>query len=263
MADNIKINQNKNNIETQSPLIEHLIELKKRLAYIIVVLVILFIVGYSQGQILINIIQQPILDILPEGSFLTMINVTEMFFVKVKVSFIAAIMVSMPFILYQLWKFIAPGLYMDERKYLYGFVFSASLLFLIGASFAYFVVFPFGFNFFLSFSANESYNVNATISMANYISFVVKITLAFGVVFELPAVIFLLAKIGLITDEFLIKYRRYSIVGIFILAAILTPPDVVSQLAMAAPLLLLYELSIYIARVFGKEADSVEVPIYE
>ena len=263
MADNIKINQNKSNVETQSPLIEHLEELKKRLKYIIIVLLVLFIAGYSQGQRIINIIQKPIIDALPEGAVLTMIQVTEMFFVEVKVSFITAIMVAMPFILYQLWKFISPGLYMDERKYLYGFVFAASLLFLIGSSFAYFVVFPFGFNFFLSFAANELYNVSATLSMADYVSFVVKITLAFGIVFELPAIIFLFAKIGLITDEMLVKYRRYAIVGIFVLAAVLTPPDVVSQLAMAAPLILLYQLSIYIAKTFGKETDTSEVPIYE
>ena len=143
-------------------------------------------------------------------------------------------------------------------------VFFASILFALGASFAYFVVFPFGFKFFLGFAANPAYNVDATLSMASYVSFVVHLVLAFGIVFELPAIIFLLAKIGVINDEMLIKYRRYAIVAIFILAAVLTPPDVISQLAMALPLLILYQLSIYIARVFGRESENIkEVAIYE
>ncbi|MDE7315258.1 MAG: twin-arginine translocase subunit TatC [Mucispirillum sp.] len=251
-------------MQKEYPLIEHLEEIKKRLKYIILVLIVLFIAGYSQGEKLVQIIQAPILAALPENATMTMIEITEMFFVEVKVSFIAALMVSTPFILYQLWLFIAPGLYMHERKYIYGFVFFASILFVLGASFAYFIVFPFGFKFFLGFAANPAYNVDATLSMASYVSFVVHLVLAFGIVFELPAIIFLLAKIGVINDEMLIKYRRYAIVAVFILAAVLTPPDVVSQLAMALPLLMLYQLSIYIARVFGREPENIkEVAIYE
>ncbi|MCI6475028.1 MAG: twin-arginine translocase subunit TatC [Mucispirillum sp.] len=264
MSNNVNINKKSKQVQQEYPLVEHLAEITKRLKYISVVLVILFIAGYSQGERLISIIQMPILKALPENATMTMIDVTEMFFVEVKVSFIAALMVSMPFILYQLWLFIAPGLYMHERKYIYGFVLFASILFLLGAAFAYFVVFPFGFKFFLSFAANPAYNVNATLSMASYVSFVVHLVLAFGIVFELPAIIFLLAKIGIINDDMLIKYRRYAIVIIFILAAVLTPPDVVSQLAMAFPLILLYQLSIFIARVFGREPENIkEVAIYE
>ena len=208
--------------------------------------------------------QAPILSALPEGSSLTMLKVAEMFFVEVKVSFIAALMVSMPFILYQLWLFIAPGLYMHERRYIYSFVFFASILFIIGAAFAYFIVFPFGFKFFLSYAQNAAYNVTATLAMSDYIDFVMQLVLAFGIVFELPAIVFLLAKIGIINEEMLIKYRRYAIVIIFILAAILTPPDPFSQLIMAFPLLLLYQLSIYIAKVFGREPENIkEVAIYE
>ena len=255
MSNNVNINKKSKQVQQEYPLVEHLAEITKRLKYI---------AGYSQGERLISIIQMPILKALPENATMTMIDVTEMFFVEVKVSFIAALMVSMPFILYQLWLFIAPGLYMHERKYIYGFVLFASILFLLGAAFAYFVVFPFGFKFFLSFAANPAYNVNATLSMASYVSFVVHLVLAFGIVFELPAIIFLLAKIGIINDDMLIKYRRYAIVIIFILAAVLTPPDVVSQLAMAFPLILLYQLSIFIARVFGREPENIkEVAIYE
>lgn len=258
------INKNKKGVETAYPLMEHLEELKKRLLYILICILILFVAGYSQGERLINFVQAPIMAALPDGAVLAMIQVTEMFFVKVKVSFIAAIIVSMPFLLYQLWLFIAPGLYMHERKYIFGFVFSASVLFLLGAAFAYFVVFPFGFKFFLSFAEDAGYNVKATIAMAPYVTFFIHLVLAFGIVFELPVVIFLLVKIGIVNDEMLIKYRRYAIVCIFILAAILTPPDVISQLLMAAPLITLYELSIYIAKIFGRESDaSAEVAIYE
>ncbi len=264
MSNNVHINKKAKQVQTEYPLVEHLEEIKKRLKYIILVLVVLFIAGYSQGEKLVQIIQAPILAALPENATMTMINITEMFFVEVKVSFIAAIMVSTPFILYQLWLFIAPGLYMHERKYIYGFVLFASILFLLGASFAYFIVFPFGFKFFLSFAANPAYNVGATLSMASYVSFVVHLVLAFGLVFELPAIVFLLAKIGVINDGMLIKYRRYAIVMIFILAAFLTPPDVISQLAMALPLILLYQLSIYIAKIFGREPENIkEVAIYE
>lgn len=264
MSNNVNINKKSKQVQTEYPLVEHLEEITKRLKYVVLVVVVLFIAGYSQGERLVQIIQSPILAALPENATMTMIDVTEMFFVEVKVSFIAALMVATPFILYQLWLFIAPGLYMHERKYIYGFVLFASILFLLGASFAYFVVFPFGFKFFLSFAANPEYNVSATLSMASYVSFVIHLVLAFGIVFELPAIIFLLAKVGIINDEMLIKYRRYAIVIIFILAAVLTPPDVISQLAMALPLLLLYQLSIYIARVFGREPENIkEVAIYE
>ncbi len=256
MSNNINVNKKSKQVQTEYPLVEHLEEIKKRLKYIILILIVLFIAGYSQGEKLVQIIQAPILAALPENATMTMIEVTEMFFVEVKVSFIAALMVSTPFILYQLWLFIAPGLYMHERKYIYGFVSFASILFILGAAFAYFIVFPFGFKFFLGFAANPAYNVDATLSMSKYVSFVVH--------FELPAIIFLLAKIGVINDEMLIKYRRYSIVIIFISAAVLTPPDVISQLAMALPLLMLYQLSIYIARVFGREPENIkEVAIYE
>ncbi len=196
VSNNVNINKKSKQVQTEYPLIEHLEEIKKRLKYIILVLIVLFIAGYSQGERLVQIIQAPILAALPDNATMTMIDVTEMFFVEVKVSFIAALMVSTPFILYQLWLFIAPGLYMHERKYIYGFVFFASILFVLGASFAYFIVFPFGFKFFLGFAANPAYNVDATLSMASYVSFVVHLVLAFGIVFELPAIIFLLAKIG-------------------------------------------------------------------
>lgn len=262
MENNLNFND-RSSVNKTAPLMQHLQEIKVRLKYILIVLLVLFVAAYWQGERLVNLVQTPILKALPENATLTMIQITEMFFVEVKVAFIAAIIVAMPFILYQIWLFIAPGLYMHERKYLYAFVISASLLFFLGAAFAYFVVFPFGFNFFLSFVSKGTYNVAATISMASYISFVLRITIAFGIVFELPAIIFLLAKIGIINHEMLKKYRRFAIVGIFILAAVLTPPDVISQIAMAAPLLLLYELSIFIAKKFGTESEiSTEVDIY-
>ncbi len=157
VSNNVNINKKSKQVQTEYPLVEHLEEIKKRLKYIILVLIVLFIAGYSQGERLVQIIQAPILAALPDNATMTMIDVTEMFFVEVKVSFIAALMVSTPFILYQLWLFIAPGLYMHERKYIYGFVFFASILFVLGASFAYFIVFPFGFKFFLGFAVNPAY----------------------------------------------------------------------------------------------------------
>ncbi len=264
MENNINIKKNTKQVQQEYPLMEHLEEIKKRLKYIILVVLVLFIAGYSQGKTLIHFFQAPILSVLPEGASLTMIKVTEMFFVEVKVSFIAALIVATPFILYQLWLFIAPGLYMHERRYIYSFVVFATILFLIGAAFAYFIVFPFGFKFFLSYVQDNNYEVIATLSMSEYINFVMQLVIAFGVVFELPAIVFLLAKVGIINEEMLIKYRRYAIVVIFILAAILTPPDPFSQLVMAFPLVILYQLSIYIAKVFGREPENIkEVALYE
>jgi sec-independent protein translocase protein TatC len=193
-----------------------------------------------------------------------MLTLTEGFMTELKISMLAAIFFSMPFILFQLWRFIAPGLYKSERRYLVGFVFFATLLFLAGASFAYYFVFPLGFKFFLSYSGEE-WGMVATLSIAWYLTLVMKLLLAFGIVFELPVVIFFLTKIGLVNTAMLKKYRKFAVIGIFMLAAVLTPPDIISQVAMAVPLLFLYEVSIVITKIFGPkpEKSTDEVDIYK
>lgn len=262
MADKSDKNfKDKDTIETAYPLSQHLTELRKRLVYIVACLVIVFCLVYWKRKFFTDILYRPVLPFLPEGSHLTMLSVTEAFVTELKLSAVVAVMFSTPFLLFQLWRFIVPGLYAQERKYIFGFVFFASLLFFGGSSFAYFGVFPFGFKFFLTYATD---GIVATLSVSQYFGFVIKFLLAFGLVFELPVIVFFLAKIGLVNDKMLRKSRGIAIVGIFVLAAILTPPDVISQTAMAVPLLILYELSIWIAKIFGKKPEtSTEVAIYE
>ncbi|MCX8084748.1 MAG: twin-arginine translocase subunit TatC [Calditerrivibrio sp.] len=246
-------------VDTEQPLMAHLEELRKRLIRILVALTIAFSLCYWKSSYFFAFIKKPLDIYLPPNSTLSMLKLTEGFITELKISFMAAVFFSMPYILYELWKFIAPGLYAHEKKYVSGFVISASILFFAGAFFCYEYVLPIAFKFFLSYASE---GISANLSLSWYLSFVVKLMLGFGIVFELPVVVFFLANIGLVTDKMLKKYRGYSIVGIFIIAAILTPPDVVSQIMMAIPLLFLYEISIFIAKIFGKK-DTNQVNIYE
>lgn len=248
------------NIGSQTPLIEHLEELRKRVVYILFILVTVFCFCYWRSQFFMDFVTAPLVNVMPEGSSMAMLKITEGFLMELKLSFIVALFFSMPFIFYHMWRFIAPGLYVHERKYVVGFVISTSLLFFLGAAFAYYMVFPFGFAFFLKYA--EGY-VIANLSIEWYLSFVTKMILAFGIVFELPVFTFFLAQMGLVTADMMRKYRRYSFLGIFIIAAVLTPPDVFSQIMMAAPMLILYELSIYIAAIFGRKKEVEESVIYE
>ena len=178
-----------------------------------------------------------------------------MFFAYIKVAFIAGIMAASPLIFYQLWMFIAPGLYRKEKKMAIPFVVSSTILFVGGALFGYFVVFPFGFKFFIGFS-NEY--VKALPSVKQYFSFSMKLLFAFGAVFELPVIIFFLSKMGIVTPQFLRQKRKYAILLTFALAAILTPPDVITQCMMAGPLIVLYEIGILVSRIAQKKKEDKE-----
>ena len=246
-------------IDAEQPLMAHLEELRKRLIRILIALTIVFSLCYWKSVYLFEFIKKPLLLYMPPNSSLSMLKLTEGFITELKLSFMAAVFFCMPYILYELWKFIAPGLYAHEKKYVSGFVTSASILFFFGAYFCYQFVLPIAFKFFLTYATD---GISANLSLTWYLSFVVKLMLGFGAVFELPVIVFFLAKIGLVKDTMLKKYRGYSIVGIFIIAAILTPPDVISQVLMAIPLLILYEISIFVAKIFGKK-ESGKVDIYE
>ncbi|SFV59026.1 Twin-arginine translocation protein TatC [hydrothermal vent metagenome] len=177
------------------------------------------------------------------------------FFVALKVSFFAGLLGAMPFILYQLWLFVAPGLYSNEKKMVIPFVVGGSLMFFIGVVFAYYVVTPFGFQFLITFG---SFLYTPFINIEDYVGFFTKIMLGFGIAFELPVFAYFLALLGLVTDRTLIDFFKYAIVIIFVLAAILTPPDILTQLLMAAPLVLLYVLSIFIVRMVNPEKKDDE-----
>lgn len=253
------LNDKEKGVEAKTPLIEHLVELRKRLIKVAVIVVVVFCVVYSNAQVFMDFVTAPMVKLLPPGSNLAMIKITEGFFTELKLSLVVAIFFSMPAVFYQLWKFIAPGLYAQEKRYVSSFVIAASLLFTGGAAFAYYVVFPFGFEFFLSYAKGS---VAANLSLAEYLSFFTNMLLAFGLVFEMPVFTFFLAKMGLVTSQMMNKYRRYSYLGIFVIAAILTPPDVFSQIAMACPMIILYEISVIVAKIFGRKRVIKEEDVY-
>ena len=177
------------------------------------------------------------------------------FFVALKVSFFAGLLGAMPFILYQLWLFIAPGLYSNEKKMVIPFVAGGSFMFFIGVIFAYYVVTPFGFQFLITFG---SFLYTPLINIEDYVGFFTKIMLGFGLAFELPVFAYFLALLGLVTDRTLIDFFKYAVVIIFVLAALLTPPDILTQLLMAAPLVILYGISIFIVRAVNPAEPEEE-----
>ena len=179
------------------------------------------------------------------------------FFVALKVSFFAGLLGALPFILYQLWLFIAPGLYNNEKKMVIPFVVGGSVMFFVGVMFAYYVVTPFGFQFLITFG---SFLYTPLINIEDYVGFFTKIMMGFGIAFELPVFAYFLALLGLVTDKTLKDFFKYAVLIIFVLAALLTPPDVLTQLLMAAPLIVLYGVSIYIVRAVNphKEEDEDE-----
>ena len=214
-----------------------------------------FVLCYFFSERLFQILVMPLKANMPAGDRLIFTNLPEMFFTYLKTAFLAGAMLVAPMLFYQLWMFIAPGLYQNEKRFAIPFVVFSTLLFVGGSLFGYFVVFPFGFRFFLGF-ANDY--IQALPSVKQYFSFAIKLLLAFGVVFELPVVIFFLARMGLVTPELLRRKRKYAILLTFVMASILTPPDVITQLMMAAPLLILYEISIFIAKIAGKRRAAAK-----
>lgn len=236
--------------EDKAPFTAHLEELRSRLIVSFVAVGIGFFVAYFFKEKLFELLMKPLTDVMGEGDKLIFTNLPEAFFVYLKTAFLAGIMAASPVILYEFWKFVGPGLYKKERVVLLPVVFLCSFFFIGGALFGYFIVFPYGFKFFLGFATEF---IRPLPSMKEYFSFASKLLIAFGVVFELPLIITLLSRLGLISVEFLKKNRKYALLLFFVGAAILTPPDVITQIMMAIPLMFLYEISIIGARVFARK----------
>jgi len=236
--------------EDKMPFTAHLEELRWRLIVSFIAVGIGFLLSYGFKEVLFEILMRPLISVMGKGDKMIFTNLPEAFFTYLKVSFLSGIMLASPVILYQIWMFIAPGLYSEERKLILPFVFLSTVFFVGGALFGYYVVFPYGFRFFLSFASE---NIQAFPSMKEYLSFSSKLLLAFGIVFELPLFITLMARLGLVTPAFLRQNRKYAILLFFTGAAIITPPDVITQIMMAFPLMFLYELSILGARVFQRK----------
>jgi sec-independent protein translocase protein TatC len=232
------------------PLTAHLEELRNCLIVCLIAVGIGFCVSYGFSDKIFLILSRPLRDLLPEGSTFIFTEVSEAFFTYLKLSFFAGIFLASPVILHQIWKFTAPGLYANEKRYVFPFVLLSTIFFICGILFAYFIVFPLGLKFFISYNTPD---IKMLPSIKDYLSFSCMFLLAFGVVFEIPIFILLLAKIGIVNIKQLRSNRKFVIIVIFVLAAILTPPDAVSQILMAIPLLFLYELSIIFVKIFGKK----------
>lgn len=233
------------------PLTEHLEELRTRLFWSLAAIAIGAVGCYAFIDPLFALLIAPLHEAGDEPVKVIGTGVAEAFFTKLKVAIIAGIFVSSPAIFFQVWRFVAPGLYEHERRYVLPFVVFATFFFVSGAAFCYELVFPTAFRFFLDqYRASE---IEPLLRVSEYLSFTARMLLAFGVTFELPVFTFFFARIGLVTHQQMISYWRYAILGIFIVAAVLTPgPDIASQLLMAAPLLVLYVASIGVAALFGK-----------
>ena len=240
----------KKNEDEKIPFTGHLEELRKRLVACFIAIGIGFVISYGFKEKLFDILSHPLISVMGADDKLIFTGLPEAFFTYLKVAFLSGFMLAAPVILYQFWMFVAPGLYQKERRLLVPIVFLSSVFFVGGALFGYFIVFPFGFKFFLGFASET---IKPLPSMREYLSFSSKLLLAFGLVFELPLIITFLAKLGLVSVDFLKKNRKYALILFFAGSAILTPPDVVTQIMMAFPLMLLYEISILGARVFGKK----------
>lgn len=244
----------------KSPFTEHLGELRDRLVRCFIAVGIGFVAAYFFKEELFKILTAPLVEAMAEAGNAKLIftGLPEAFFTYLKVSLLAGIVVATPVLFYEFWMFVSPGLYRDEKKYLIPIIFLSVFFFVVGSSFGYFIVFPYGFRFFLGFATET---IHAMPSMKEYLSFASKMLLAFGFVFELPLVLTFMAKMGLVSVDFLKKNRKYALLLFFVGAALITPPDVVTQIMMALPLMILYEVSIIGARIFGRksvEADPAD-----
>lgn len=234
-------------------IIGHLNELRRRLFRIVIIVILGFVAFYGVSEPLYGFLSAPLQACMPEGSKLIYTSPQGAFFTYMKVALVASLFGTSPFSFYQLWAFIAPGLYREERRAVLPLAFFSSIFFLAGAAFCFFLVFPIAFQFFMGFATET---IVPMISVEEYLSFALKLLIAFGVVFEMPLFAYFLSRFGLLTPDFMRRSRRYAILVIFIVAAILTPPDVFSQCLMAMPMLLLYEVSIYVSAAAYKKKDE-------
>jgi sec-independent protein translocase protein TatC len=241
--------------DNQAPFTSHLEELRKRLMIAAGAWLVGFLACYAFSERLFQFVASPVRSALPEGSSLVFINATEPFFTYLKISAIAGLLIALPVILWQLWAFVAPGLYKHEKKFAIPFVVASTLCFGAGTYFGFFFVFPFIFTFLISFGTSTG-EIAAMLSMGAYLSLSTKLLFAFGLVFELPIVIFFLARMGVVDYPMLARNRKYFLIGSFAFGAMLTPPDLISQTALAIPMVLLYEVGIWIARFFGKKKEA-------
>ena len=242
----------------QETFISHLIELRTRLvrasAVVLVVFIVLFAVWPGAAAVY-DFLAQPMMNALPEGSKMIATGVITPFMVPMKVTMMLALMISLPWVLYQAWAFVAPGLYTHEKRLVAPLIISSSALFILGVAFCYYFVFGTVFKFINEFAPKS---ISVAPDIENYLDFVLTMCLAFGITFEVPVVVIVLVRMGLVTVEKLKSIRPYVIVGAFVIAAVVTPPDIMSQLFLAIPLCLLYEIGLLLAPLFEKATRAPE-----
>jgi sec-independent protein translocase protein TatC len=240
----------------QETFLSHLFELRDRVIKSVLAIIVVFVSLVYWAPDIFHLFAQPLLDSLPAGGKMIVTDVTGSFFVPMKVTMLVSFVIALPVVIYQLWAFIAPGLYQHERKLVVPLVVSSYSLFIFGMAFAYFLVFPTVFNFMASYNAPLGAEMSTDID--KYLGFAMNTFLAFGLTFEVPVVVVVLVSMGIVSLEKLREIRPYVIVGAFVISAIVTPPDVLSQLLLAIPMTLLYELGLLIARFYVRKPTEDE-----
>ncbi|MBQ9260026.1 MAG: twin-arginine translocase subunit TatC [Neisseriaceae bacterium] len=249
----MKNTQNNNYNDSEQPLVEHLIELRSRLIRVALGIALILACLLPFAQKIYTLIALPLLKSMPTGNTMIATDVISPFFVPLKVTLLAAFVLSLPHTLYHLWAFVAPALYKHEKRLVFPLLMSSVLLFFIGMAFAYFLVFPTVFGFMQRISPE---GVNMATDIDKYLSFVLGMFIAFGAAFEVPVAVVLLHRFGLISLKTLKVARPYVVIAAFVIAAIITPPDVISQIMLAIPLLLLYEFGLIACKMFRRKEDS-------
>ena len=260
MSDSRKPDETDELAGTEQPFVSHLIELRDRLirAFLAIGIAFGILALYPGPGQLYDLLAAPLVSHLPQGATMIATNVISPFLVPLKITLLAAFMLALPVVLYQVWAFVAPGLYSHEKRLVLPLVISSTILFLVGVAFCYFFVFGQVFKFIQSFAPKS---ITAAPDIEAYLGFVMNMFIAFGAAFEVPVVVVVLARMGIVTVDKLKEFRGYFIVLAFVIAAVITPPDIVSQLALAIPMCLLYELGLWASKLFisySKAPDSEE-----
>ena len=242
--------------QSEQTLMDHLIELRDRLLHMVLAILIVFVALFAFSEDIFTIVAQPLLGLMPEGTSMIATGVTSPFLVPFKLVMLLSVLLTIPYLLHQIWAFIAPGLYVHEKRMATPLLISSVILFYCGIAFAYFVIFPILFSFFIGIAPE---GVAVMTDIGQYLDFIIAIFLAFGIAFEVPVATFLLIAAGVTTADKLAEKRPYIVIGAFVVGMMLTPPDVISQSLLAIPIWLLFELGLISSRIFLKEKDQEDV----